>query len=158
MPQPAQHSSRIASATRSASMRLSGSLSERHLLRSLSSAERKYGGAHGDADTDQDQAETESEGQIAFAGFEHDRRRHGAGVPGDIAAHDENGANLGDGPPETGEGGRKNENPFHGEQVRDRAQTARAVDHQSTAILSPRILDGPMSERRHDRCRERGLG
>jgi hypothetical protein len=37
------------------------------------------------------------------------------------------------------------------------AQTGRAVNHQGTAILSPRVLDGPMSERRHDRRRESSL-
>ena len=76
--------------------------------RSLSSAvERKYGNAHSDADADQDQAETESECQIAFAGLQHNRGRHGAGIAGDIAANDENCADLGDGPPEASEGGRE---------------------------------------------------
>ena len=48
-------------------------------------------------------------------------------------------------------------NPFHGKKVRDGAQTGRAVNHQSTTILAPCILDGPMSERRHDRGGESSL-
>src|SRR5262245_57544759 len=52
-------------------------------------------GRNGDAQRQQDQAKPERKRQIALAGFQRNRSRHGAGEAGNVAADDEDGADLG---------------------------------------------------------------
>lgn len=61
------------------------------------------------------QALHESGNCLAFSAskavLEHNRTRHCTGVASEVAANDEDGADLGDGPPEASEDGRENVNP-----------------------------------------------
>jgi len=84
-------------------------------------AERENGRADGNTDPNQDEAKAEGKRQIALTGLEHDCCRHRARIAGDVAADDQDGTHLGDGPSKSGKNGRENLNPSDGEQMRDGA-------------------------------------
>ena len=99
----------------------------------------------------QDEAEAERQPQFALARLEHDRRRHGAGVARDVAAHDQHGADLGDRAAKAGQDSGENGAPCNRKQHPDRSQPGCTVDAQRAAVLLPWLLDRAMRQGRDDR-------
>src|SRR5580692_11741863 len=77
--------------------------------------------AHDHGERDQDHSEAERQWEIAFAGLQRNGRGHGAGVAADVAADDDNGADLRNGPAESREKGREQSAASNDEQLPQRA-------------------------------------
>ncbi len=76
----------------------------------------KGAGAHGDTNADQEETKAQRQPKIALACLQYDRRCHRAGVPGDVAADDQNRADLGDRAAEAGQHRRRDRPPRDGEE------------------------------------------
>ena len=110
-----------------------------------------------DDDDDQHDAEPDRERQVALGGLQRDRRGHGAGEAVDVAADDDDGADLGGGAAEAGEQRGHQAEARIPDQRRDAAQRADIHGGELVAILDPEILDGLARQRRDDRRHQDGL-
>ena len=93
------------------------------------------------------------ERQVALGGFQRDRGGHGAGEAVDVAADDDDRADLGGGPAEAGEQRGDKAEARVPDQRRDAAERADIHRGELVAIFGPEILDGLARQRGDDRRR-----
>ena len=79
-----------------------------------------------------------AETQVAPAGIERDRGRHGAGVAADVAADDDDGPDFGDGAAKSRQKRGQQALARHAHQRDERAQTRGAIDQKAIAIGGPK--------------------
>ena len=97
-------------------------------------------------------------GQIALAGFQSDGGGHDAGDVIDVAAHDDDGADLGNGPPETGHHGDQQAQAALPQQRRDGARRADAERPQLFAVLVVQVADRLLRQGGDDGRHQQPLG
>src|SRR5215472_9035274 len=113
--------------------------------------EQECGCTYAHTKQDEDQAETEREGEVPLACLQRDGRGHGAGVATDIAADDDDRADLRDGAAERGEKRGQERAAPDDEQLQNGAAPGCAIDPQQVAIVRPQRRNAAMHQGHYDR-------
>src|SRR5207244_11469176 len=112
---------------------------------------------YGDDDRDQHEADADRQRQVALGSLQRNRRRHGAGEAFDIAADDDDGADLRRGTAKAGEQRRDQAEARVPDQRADAANGPEIHRGEFVAVFDPEILDGLSGQRGDDRRDQHGL-
>src|SRR5690606_21246732 len=113
-------------------------------------AQRRRRGIDADRDGEQHDAERHGEREVAAAGFQRDGRGHRARVAGDIAADDDDGADLGDGTAETGQYRGAEAVASVPDQRRHGTKRRQAEGAHLFLVFAPQVGDNLPAQRRND--------